>query len=81
MSRINNATVRTVKSSEITSDRIGVVVGEHVWNFADFETSNGIHRVDGNTKGVFTRDRSPKATAHALRACWTSLTNLGSCTI
>jgi beta-glucuronidase len=54
-------------------DRIDAFVGEHVWNFADFQTSNGIHRVDGNRKGVFTRDRKPKAAAHALRARWTGL--------
>ncbi|MEU3617948.1 beta-glucuronidase [Streptomyces sp. NPDC006872] len=51
-------------------DRIEAFVGEHVWNFADFQTSNGIHRVGGNKKGVFTRDRQPKAAAHALRARW-----------
>jgi beta-glucuronidase len=54
-------------------DRCEAVVGEHVWNFADFQTSPGIHRVDGNRKGVFTRDRRPKAAAHALRARWTPL--------
>lgn len=54
-------------------DRIPEVVGEQVWNFADFQTSNGIFRVDGNRKGVFTRDRRPKAAAHALRARWTAL--------
>jgi beta-glucuronidase len=54
-------------------DRIEAFVGEHVWNFADFQTSNGIHRVGGNKKGVFTRDRAPKAAAHALRARWTRL--------
>ncbi|WP_431917173.1 beta-glucuronidase [Nonomuraea jabiensis] len=54
-------------------DRIDAFVGEHVWNFADFQTSHGIHRVDGNKKGVFTRDRRPKAAAHALRARWRSL--------
>ncbi|MFB4279606.1 beta-glucuronidase [Nonomuraea sp. MTCD27] len=54
-------------------DRIEAFVGEHVWNFADFQTSHGIHRVDGNRKGVFTRDRRPKAAAHALRARWTAL--------
>ena len=42
-------------------DRIDAVVGEHVWNFADFATTPGIMRVGGNKKGVFTRDRSPKA--------------------
>ncbi|ASN20036.1 beta-glucuronidase [Arthrobacter sp. YN] len=54
-------------------DRIDAFIGEHVWNFADFQTSNGIHRVDGNRKGVFTRDRKPKAAAHSLRARWTGL--------
>jgi beta-glucuronidase len=54
-------------------DRNDAFVGEQVWNFADFQTSNGIHRVDGNRKGVFTRDRRPKAAAHALRRRWTGL--------
>ena len=53
-------------------DSIDAVVGEHVWNFADFQTSAGIIRVDGNKKGVFTRDRRPKAAAHTLRARWTA---------
>ena len=51
-------------------DRVDAVVGEHVWNFADFATSLGVTRVDGNRKGVFTRDRRPKAAAHALRRRW-----------
>ncbi|MFE4080087.1 beta-glucuronidase [Paenarthrobacter sp. YIM B13468] len=51
-------------------DRIGAVVGEHVWNFADFQTATGVIRVDGNKKGVFTRDRRPKAAAHILRKRW-----------
>jgi beta-glucuronidase len=51
-------------------DRIEAVVGEHVWNFADFATRAGITRVDGNKKGAFTRDRRPKAAAHALRRRW-----------
>ena len=46
------------------------VVGEQVWNFADFATTSGIMRVGGNKKGVFTRDRQPKAAAHALRLRW-----------
>ncbi|KAL2832319.1 glycosyl hydrolases family 2, TIM barrel domain-containing protein [Aspergillus pseudoustus] len=54
-------------------DRVESVVGEHVWNFADFQTSQGITRVDGNKKGVFTRDRRPKEAAHALRQRWTTL--------
>jgi len=51
-------------------DRIDAVVGEQVWNFADFETTSGIMRVGGNKKGVFTRDRQPKAAAFALQRRW-----------
>lgn len=51
-------------------DRIPAVVGEQVWNFADFHTPGSAFRVDGNKKGVFTRDRRPKAAAHALRTRW-----------
>lgn len=52
-------------------DRVDAVVGEQVWNFADFATSPGFFRVDGNKKGIFTRDRRPKASAWALRRRWT----------
>lgn len=51
-------------------DRVAAVVGEQVWNFADFMTGPGFFRVDGNKKGVFTRDRRPKAAAHLLRRRW-----------
>jgi beta-glucuronidase len=51
-------------------DRIDAVVREQVWNFADFTTTSGIIRVGGNKKGVFTRDRQPKAAAYALRRRW-----------
>jgi len=51
-------------------DRIDAVVGEHVWNFADFATGPSFMRVDGNKKGVFTRDRRPKMAAHELRRRW-----------
>ncbi|GGV42490.1 beta-glucuronidase [Actinomadura cremea] len=54
-------------------DKIEAFVGEHVWNFADFQTAHGIHRVDGNKKGVFTRDRRPKAAAHTLRKRWKTI--------
>jgi beta-glucuronidase len=54
-------------------DRIDAMAGEHVWNFADFQTSIGIRRVDGNKKGVFTRDRKPKAAAHDLKKRWTGM--------
>jgi beta-glucuronidase len=51
-------------------DRVDAVVGEHVWNFADFATASSVGRVGGNKKGVFTRDRSPKSAAFALRRRW-----------
>ena len=44
-----------------------------MWNFADFATKSGVMRVDGNKKGVFTRDRRPKAAAFALRKRWRKL--------
>ena len=53
-------------------DRVSAVVGEHVWNFADFATSQNIIRVGGNKKGIFTRDRKPKSSAFVLRERWTS---------
>ena len=39
-------------------------------NFADFQTVEGILRVNGNKKGAFTRDRQPKMAAHLLKARW-----------
>jgi beta-glucuronidase len=51
-------------------DRVDAVVGEHVWNFADFATPPSFMRVDGNKKGVFTRERRPKVAAHHLRRRW-----------
>jgi beta-glucuronidase len=56
-------------------DKFPGVVGEHMWNFADFQTKPGIFRVLGNKKGAFTRDRQPKAAAHTLRGRWTKLNN------
>jgi beta-glucuronidase len=51
-------------------DRHDAVVGEQIWNFADFATAPGILRADGNKKGVFTRERRPKAAARMLRRRW-----------
>jgi beta-glucuronidase len=55
-------------------DRTEAVIGEHVWNFADFATGPSFMRVDGNKKGVFTRDRRPKMAAHDLRRRWLGAT-------
>ncbi len=51
------------------------VIGEQLWNFADFETKVGINRVQGNKKGVFTRTRQPKLAAHVLRRRWQNIPN------
>ncbi|XP_073957046.1 beta-glucuronidase [Choristoneura fumiferana] len=51
----------------------GFFVGEFIWNFADFKTAQTITRVGGNRKGVFTRSRQPKASAHHLRARYRAL--------
>lgn len=49
------------------------VIGEQVWNFADFQTVEGSIRVDGNKKGVFTRTRQPKRAAFLLKERWGKL--------
>lgn len=45
----------------------GWFIGEHIWNFADFMTKQEPRRVAGNKKGIFTRERQPKMSAHVLR--------------
>ncbi len=54
-------------------DRVPAVVGEQIWNFADFATGPAVFRAEGNKKGVFTRDRRPKGVAQQLRRRWHSL--------
>ena len=54
-------------------DRVKSMVGEQVWNFADFQTSAQVFRVDGKKKSIFTRDRKPKSIAHTLRKRWTGI--------
>lgn len=58
-------------------DEFDHFVGEQVWNFADFATSQGVMRVQGNKKGIFTRDRKPKMAAHEFRKRWTNIPNFG----
>ena len=62
--------VEMLETCHLVFDRCLFVVGENVWNFADFATSQGVMRVGGNRKGVFTRDRQPKAGARLLRERW-----------
>lgn len=54
-------------------DSYDFIKGEQVWNFADFSTTEGIMRVDGNKKGIFTRNRQPKAAAYELKKRWEKL--------
>ncbi|MDE6413314.1 MAG: beta-glucuronidase, partial [Eubacterium sp.] len=54
-------------------DKYKFVVGEQTWNFADFQTIQGVMRVDGNKKGIFTRDRRPKLSAHYFKNRWTKI--------
>ena len=62
--------VEYYKMNHEVMDKLQNLVGEQVWNFADFATSQGIMRVQGNKKGIFTRDRKPKLCAHYLRSRW-----------
>lgn len=54
-------------------DEYDYVIGEQVWAFADFATKEGVRRVGGNKKGIFTRQRQPKSAAHYLRKRWEQL--------
>lgn len=54
-------------------DSYDFVRGEQVWNFADFQTTEGIMRVNGNKKGIFTRQRQPKDSAFYFKKRWESL--------
>ncbi|WP_276697354.1 beta-glucuronidase [Propionibacterium acidifaciens] len=58
-------------------DEFDFVVGEQLWNFADFATSQSLLRVQGNRKGVFTRDRKPKLAAHWFRRRWSAIPDFG----
>lgn len=58
-------------------DEFDNFVGEQLWNFADFATKNGIQRVQGNKKGVFTRNRQPKMVVRSLQARWQNIPDFG----
>ena len=51
-------------------DECEFCIGEHVWNLFDFKTKQGLTRVRGNRKGIFTKDRQPKASAFFLKNRW-----------
>lgn len=65
--------VEYLKANHEIVDECPSFIGEQVWNFADFGTSQGVIRVQGNKKGIFTRDRKPKMAAHYLKQRWSSI--------
>lgn len=65
--------VEYFKAQHEVFDSCDSIVGEQMWNFADFQTTEGIMRVDGNKKGAFTRNRQPKAVAHLLKERWSKI--------
>ncbi|HEN7277129.1 TPA: beta-glucuronidase, partial [Streptococcus agalactiae] len=54
-------------------DGIPNLVGEQVWNFADFETNLMILRVQGNHKGLFSRNRQPKQVVKEFKKRWMTI--------
>ena len=69
--------VEFYKRQNAEFDKRSFFIGEHVWNFADFGTIQGVMRVDGNKKGLFTRERRPKLAAHYFRQRWGEIPNFG----
>ena len=65
--------VAYLKTYSDVFDSLDYVIGEHVWNFADFATAESVRRVNGNKKGIFTRERQPKMAAYYLHDRWTAL--------
>ncbi|HEL1074724.1 TPA: beta-glucuronidase [Streptococcus equi subsp. zooepidemicus] len=54
-------------------DEIPNLVGEQVWNFADFETNLMIFRIQGNHKGLFSRNRQPKHVVGLFKERWSAI--------
>lgn len=65
--------VEYYKMNNKVFDAYDFVVGEQAWNFADFATSQSFLRVQGNKKGLFTRDRKPKLAAHYFKERWSQI--------
>ena len=62
-----------LEATHAVFDEFDFVKGELVGNFADFQTTEGIMRVNGNKKGIFTRQRQPKDAAYQFKERWESL--------
>lgn len=69
--------IRYYEANHEVIDHYPQFIGEQTWNFADFETSSGIIRVQGNKKGIFTRERRPKAVAHYFKKRWDNIPDFG----
>lgn len=67
--------VEFLKSYNEVYDKLNFIIGEQVWNFADFMTGQDIVRIDGNKKGIFTRQRQPKMAAYYLKERWEKISN------
>lgn len=67
--------VEYYKMNNRVFDQYDFVIGEQAWNFADFATSQSMLRVQGNKKGLFTRDRKPKLAAHYFKERWNDIPN------
>ncbi|KAJ9578315.1 hypothetical protein L9F63_005460 [Diploptera punctata] len=60
----------------------GFLIGEMIWNFADFATPQEFARPGGCKKGLFTRERQPKMAAHITRwRYWTLAQSINNVTL
>lgn len=64
---------RFYEMSHRVFDEIPNLVGEQVWNFADFETNLMIFRIQGNHKGLFSRNRQPKHVVGLFKERWSAI--------
>ncbi|HEL0619873.1 beta-D-glucuronidase [Streptococcus equi subsp. zooepidemicus] len=64
---------RFYEMSHRVFDEIPNLVGEQVWNFADFETNLMIFRIQGNHKGLFSRNRQPKHVVGLFKERWDTI--------
>ena len=65
--------VKIIKMLNSLFDAYDFIQGEQMWNLIDFQTGQGITRVDGNKKGAFSRNREPKQVAFYLKNRWQEL--------
>lgn len=69
--------VRYYEANHQVFDQFPQVIGEQPWNFADFATAQSVLRVQGNKKGLFTRDRRPKQAVFTLKNRWEGIPHFG----